>query len=546
MKKNLLLFFIVFSLLVFSPNLEAEAQLAMSIRNHLLVIEEYNGDFPEGSKIKFYPELIEFYQQRHYNSIWLDQNGFKRDAKALLTAIQNSYQEGLDPEVYHLAYIKKAFESDLNTNSIAKKALLDILLTDAYLDLASDYLNGKINAEIIIEDNNYQADSLQSKKLLNALLAKENIEESLNSNLPKTKAYQKLREKLFYYRDSGQINAWPQIKGKQILTKNSKGVRVKELRQNLKAKNYLTENNSKQDYIFTEQLKEAVMKFQVDYGLTPDGVVGPKTLKALNIPLSERIKQLIVNMERWRWLPENLGDRYIYVNIANYKLKLYEEQQKIMEMKTIVGKKQRSTPVFSDEIKYLVLNPYWYVPHTIAVEDKLPLIKKDLNYLEDKNYSLFKYIGNNRLEKIDPTKVDWTKITKDNFNYLLRQNPGDQNALGRIKFMFPNKFSIYLHDTPSQYLFSEQERSFSSGCIRIEKPINLAEYLLIDQEKWGRENIEAAIKKDKEKIVYLKKPIKIYLQYNTAWVDKENNLNFREDIYNRDQKIIDHYFKKDI
>ncbi|MGM0548988.1 MAG: L,D-transpeptidase family protein [Bacillota bacterium] len=546
MKKNLLLFFIVFSLFVFSPNLEAEAQLAMSIRNHLLVIEEYNGDFPEGSKIRFYPELIEFYQQRHYNSIWLDQNGFKRDAKALLTAIQNSYQEGLDPEVYHLAYIKKAFESDLNTNSIAKKALLDILLTDAYLHLASDYLNGKINAEIIIEDNNYQADSLQSKKLLNALLAKENIEESLNSNLPKTKAYQKLREKLFYYRDSGQIDAWPQIKGKQILTKNSKGVRVKELRQNLKAKNYLTENNSKQDSIFTEQLKEAVMKFQIDYGLTPDGVVGPKTLKALNIPLSERIKQLIVNMERWRWLPENLGDRYIYVNIANYKLKLYEEQQKIMEMKTIVGKKQRSTPVFSDEIKYLVLNPYWYVPHTIAVEDKLPLIKKDLNYLEDKNYSLFKYIGNNKLEEIDPTKVDWTKITKDNFNYLLRQNPGDQNALGRIKFMFPNKFSIYLHDTPSQYLFSEQERSFSSGCIRIEKPINLAEYLLIDQEKWGRENIEAAIKKDKEKIVYLKKPIKIYLQYNTAWVDKENNLNFREDIYNRDQKIIDHYFKKDI
>lgn len=130
----------------------------------------------------------------------------------------------------------------------------------------------------------------------------------------------------------------------------------------------------------------------------------------------------------------------------------------------------------------------------------MPLIKKDLNYLEDKNYSLFKYIGNNRLEKIDPTKVDWTKITKDNFNYLLRQNPGDQNALGRIKFMFPNKFSIYLHDTPSQYLFSEQERSFSSGCIRIEKPINLAEYLLIDQEKWGRENIEAAIKKDKEKL----------------------------------------------
>jgi murein L,D-transpeptidase YcbB/YkuD len=213
-----------------------------------------------------------------------------------------------------------------------------------------------------------------------------------------------------------------------------------------------------------------------------------------------------------------------------------------MEMKTIVGKEQRSTPVFSDTIKYLVINPYWYVPKSIAVEDKLPLIKEDYNYLEENNYSLFKYTGNNKLEKIAPAKVDWSKIDKDNFNYLLRQNPGDQNALGRVKFMFPNKFSIYLHDTPGRYLFSENERSFSSGCIRIEKPIDLAEYLLDDQEKWSREKIEKEMTKDKEKIVYLNNPIKIYLQYNTAWVDSLSNLNFREDIYNRDQKIMEEYF----
>jgi murein L,D-transpeptidase YcbB/YkuD len=285
-----------------------------------------------------------------------------------------------------------------------------------------------------------------------------------------------------------------------------------------------------------------VQQFQLDNGLKSDGVVGKKTFTALNIPLEYRIKQLIINMERWRWLPENLGSRYIYVNIADYNLKLYEDNQVIMQMKTIVGKEQRSTPVFSDTIKYLVINPYWYVPKSIAVEDKLPLIKEDYSYLKENNYSLFQYTGNNKLEEIDPAEVNWPKIDEDNFNYLLRQNPGDNNALGRIKFMFPNKFSIYLHDTPGRYLFSENERGFSSGCIRIEKPIDLAEYLLNDQEKWNRENIEEEMENDKEKTVYLKNPIKIYLQYNTAWIDSFGRLNFREDIYKRDQKIIEEYF----
>jgi murein L,D-transpeptidase YcbB/YkuD len=211
-------------------------------------------------------------------------------------------------------------------------------------------------------------------------------------------------------------------------------------------------------------------------------------------------------------------------------------------MKTIVGQEQRSTPVFSDTIDYLVINPYWYVPKSIAVKDKLPLIKKDYNYLLENNYSLFKYTGNNNLKKIDPAQVNWSEINKNNFNYLLRQNPGDENALGRVKFMFPNRFSVYLHDTPSKYLFSETERGFSSGCIRIEKPVDMAEYLLKDQEKWDRQAIEAEMKKDREKKVYLNNPIKIYIQYNTAWVDSLGNIQFREDIYNRDQKIIEEYF----
>lgn len=544
-KKRLLLFLIIFFIiLVFNLTAAAQSELAMSIRNHLIVIEEYEGFFPKDENVNFYQELIEFYDQRHHRSIWFENEKFKKDPASLITEIKNSYAEGLNPQDYHLELIEECIQDNnlFSEDCLDKRALLDILLTNAYLKLASDYLNGKIDAEIIIDDHNYRADSLEAQKLLKLLLKEDKINQIIKNQLPKTDNYNELKRKLAYYRDSGQIKTWPQIKAGELLAEEASGQRVIQLIENLTARGYLNKTQLKTTNYFSQRVKRAVLKFQIDHGLKADGVVGKKTLAALNIPLEQRIKQLIINMERWRWLPEDLGSRYIYVNIADYNLKLYEENQVIMQMKTIVGKQQRSTPVFSDSIKYLVINPYWYVPESIAVKDKLPLIKKDYNYLKENNYSLFKYTGNNKLEEVDPAEIKWEEINKDNFNYLLRQNPGDNNALGRIKFMFPNKFSIYLHDTPGRYLFSENDRSFSSGCIRIEQPIDLAEYLLDDQEKWSREKIKEEMTKDKEKIVYLKQPIKIYLQYNTAWVDSFGNLNFREDIYNRDQKIIEEYF----
>ncbi|PUU90130.1 murein L,D-transpeptidase [Halanaerobium sp.] len=547
MKKRLLFFLIIFLILFsYNPTLYAQSDLAMSIRNHLLVIEEYEGLFPEGEEVSFYRELIEFYDQRYHRSIWFDGDQFKKDPEVLIAEIKDSYGEGLKPADYHLDFIENSVKDpDLFTaDSLGKKALLEILLTNAYLSLASDYLNGKIDPEIIIEDYNHQDDNLEAQKLLKLLVDEEKLAQILETQLPTSSNYTQLRDKLYLYRDSGKIKEWPQINTDETLALEAEGRAVAQLVENLSARAYLNlKSLDNRDY-FNQRVKRSVVRFQLDNGLNADGIVGRKTRKALNIPLEQRIKQIIVNMERWRWLPENLGSRYIYVNIADYNLKLYENNQLKMEMKTIVGQEQRSTPVFSDEIDYLVLNPYWYVPKSIAVKDKLPLIKEDYRYLQENNYSLFQYTGNNNLKEIDPAEVDWSEIDKDNFNYLLRQNPGDENALGRVKFMFPNRFSIYLHDTPSKYLFSETERGFSSGCIRIEKPVDLAEYLLKDQEKWDRQAIEAEMKKDKEKTVYLNNPIKIYLQYNTVWVDSLGNLNFREDIYGRDQKIIEEYFQQ--
>ncbi|RQD74287.1 MAG: murein L,D-transpeptidase, partial [Halanaerobium sp. MSAO_Bac5] len=289
--------------------------------------------------------------------------------------------------------------------------------------------------------------------------------------------------------------------------------------------------------------RAAVREFQVNHGLNDDGIVGPKTIEALNIPYDKRVQQIIINMERWRWLPRDLGDKYIYVNISDYSLNVYENNNIIMDMKTIVGNEQRKTPVFSDRIRYLVFNPYWYVPKSIAVEDILPSIQEDIAYLEENNYSVFAYNSNNTLSRVEAEEINWQEIDEDNFDFLIRQDPGDNNSLGRVKFMFPNRFSVYLHDTPSRYLFDETERGFSSGCIRIEKPIELALYLLKDQEEWDRESIEEIMQIDNEETIYLNEPFPIYLQYNTAWVDNIGNLNFRKDIYDRDKILIEHYFE---
>jgi len=272
------------------------------------------------------------------------------------------------------------------------------------------------------------------------------------------------------------------------------------------------------------------------HGLDVDGVVGSATLDALNVPVEKRVRQLIVNMERWRWLPQDLGKRYILVNIADFELDVVENSQPLMTMRVIVGRDYRRTPVFSDNMTYLVLSPYWHVPTAIAVQDILPKIQQEPGYLAKQNIRVFRGWGAETRE-IDPRTVNWSHVTAANFSYRLRQEPGPMNALGRVKFMFPNKFNVYLHDTPAQELFAKPERTFSSGCIRIEKPIELAEYLLQSDAKWTREKILAVADKRIEQTVRLPEPMPIHLLYWTAWADEDRTVQFRADVYARDGKL---------
>jgi murein L,D-transpeptidase YcbB/YkuD len=266
-------------------------------------------------------------------------------------------------------------------------------------------------------------------------------------------------------------------------------------------------------------------------------------LRELNVSAKDRARQIELNMERLRWISGNLGTHYIKVNIADFTLDVVESYKNVLHMKVVVGKPFWHTPVFSEKIRYLVLNPYWNVPRSIAVSEIIPHIQRNSDYLSKHNMKILKGWGETE-EEINPTSIDWDTMNKNTFKYRFRQEPGTRNPLGMIKFMFPNKFGVYLHDTQSKTLFERNIRSFSHGCIRIEKPIELAEHLLKNDPKWSKARIVTSIRKGATKNIRLPEPVNIHILYLTAWIDAEGSLNFRNDIYGRDKKLDEALKKK--
>jgi murein L,D-transpeptidase YcbB/YkuD len=288
--------------------------------------------------------------------------------------------------------------------------------------------------------------------------------------------------------------------------------------------------------LFDPELEKVIRRFQIRHGIESDGILGKKTLAALNFSASDRLSQIEINMERWRWIPHHMGTQYVLVNTADFSLQLVAGLETLMEMRVVVGRPEQLTPVLSGEINYVVINPYWHVPHSIAVRDILPKLRKNPAYLREQHITVLEGWSNNAAE-ISPDSVDWKNISDHSFRYKLRQEPGPKNSLGRIKFMFPNKFGVYLHDTPSRGLFKRAKRGFSSGCIRIEKPMDLAAYLLRDKPGWNYDAIQAQIESGETRAIPVHPTMPVHLLYWTAWVDENHIVQFREDIYNRDNGL---------
>ncbi|MGB9712413.1 MAG: L,D-transpeptidase family protein [Dissulfurimicrobium sp.] len=350
--------------------------------------------------------------------------------------------------------------------------------------------------------------------------------------------YQKLLHEFYHYRDIAAAGGWPFIPSGPALRPGDRDKRISILRARLAISGDLVQDGrhykeAGDSELFDKGLREAVVRFQMRHGLEPDGVVGRNTLDELNVAVEDRIRQIRVNLERFRLFLGLIEDRYIVINIPDFELRLIEGGKTVMRMKIIVGRSDRQTPVFSSEITSIVVNPYWRVPYSIAVKDILPEIQKHPDYLDKKHIKVIN-TSDDSIVDVFADKIDWKKVSERNFSYKLRQDPGADNALGRLKFNISNRYDIYLHDTPAQGLFKRTRRDFSSGCIRLERPLELALYLLSDHTAWTREKLLDLIKAGKTITIRLKKPIPVHIEYFTAWVADDGVLNFRRDIYGRD------------
>ncbi len=484
-----------------------------------------------------------FYEKRNYMPAWNDNNGmFYSQAEALIRVIREAGREGLRPENYHLELLENILSEVRNDYENKgppdpyKLVDLDLLLTDAFLVYGAHLWAGSINPETIDPDWNAVPQGIDLSEVLQSALDARRVEKSLRGLIPAQYGYRRLQVILALYKKIYSQEGWPTVTSGSVMKMGDRGERIFMLRKRLVISWDIEQGYQYTGDLFDDVIEEGVKKFQRRHGLDVDGIVGAKTLAALNIPVKERIRQIELNMERWRWLPDDLGMRYILINIANFELDVFEYDKLILNMRVIVGKEYRRTPVFTSNMTYMVLNPYWNVPPNIAVKDILPSIRKDPDYLAKNKIRVFQGWGADTRE-IVPDTVDWNRIKTRNFPYRFRQDPGTDNALGRIKFMFPNKFNVYLHDTPSRELFEKNVRTFSSGCIRIQQPIELAEYILGNDPKWKNENIIEQIGGGAEKSVWLSSPIPVHILYWTAWMDEDGVVQFRNDIYGRDEKL---------
>ncbi len=526
-----------------------KSQLQEMLRNRIEAGGVHRNIAAGSSKVYSVEALPLFYERRIFQPAWMDNDGPAPHVKQLIDAIRRADQEGLRPEDYHLDEIvgilpdAKHFKWRQPFVNPRQLVDLELLLTDAFLLYGSHLLSGCINPETIDPEWFANRRGTDLSMVLEHALTANRIGETLMELSPSQSGYAILRRALVHFRTVNARGGWPKVPTGAKLQKSDSGPAVALLWQRLKAGKANATGEIADSVVFDEVIEQAVRDFQQQYGLEADGMVGPATLAALNVSAADRVDQIQLNMERWRWLPQDLGPRHIIVNIADFKLQVMENGHPVLEMKIIVGKGYRRTPVFSDKITYLVLNPSWQVPPTIAVKDKLPLIRKDPEYFAKENIRVFQGWGAEAKE-IDPKTVNWSAVTPKTFTFRLRQDPGLRNALGRIKFMFPNRFNIYIHDTPSRTLFDKTSRTFSSGCIRIEKPLELAAYLLNPDPKWLPDAIQAALEKGEERTIQLPDPIPVHLLYWTVFVDSNGKLQFRPDIYNRDKRLNDALRKK--
>ena len=449
--------------------------------------------------------------------LWLEADGVKDRGEALLKAIEEAPTHALVTTRYPLDSIRAVVESDNIVKSATAPSLaeVDVLLTAAYVAYASDMLSGQVDPKTLSQSWNIPARRSEVDSALIRTLQSPSMAEGLTAMQPQDSSYAVLKEALARYQGFAKAGGWPAVPaGPPVKPGGSLGAaRATALRSRLVVEGYLSDSTSAAGAKYDADLFAAVKQFQERHGLASTGILGKGTVEALNVTVEDRVKEIASNLERERWLPRTLGERYIYVNVPAFRLEAYDSGQKKLEMKVVVGSEYqgRSTPVFADSMEFVVFRPYWNVTPTIAANEIIPAINRDPGYLERGNYEFYTDGGQRRV----------------------RQKPGGKNSLGLVKFMFPNDFNIYLHDTPAKSLFQQADRAASHGCIRLEHPDQLAEYVL----GWDAGRVQNAMESGSDnRTVNLPKKIPVYIVYFTAYA-KDGQLYFADDLYGRDDPL---------
>jgi len=526
--------------------------------------------------IKANRDLPKLYERNNYSLFWIKSDGPSPQALKMVEIIRNSGEEALNPEDYNLEEIESTLsrmENDTEREHPYDEedlAELELLLSNAFLTYGHELHYGRVNAEQINLELLSGERPVNISQLLVDATSTNDVESTLNTLMPKYPMYGKLKVSLKEYKEIAANGGWQRVPYGDKFKKGARGNRVLALRERLKATGEL-ESSPPDTEVFDETLDIAVKKYQESNGLYVDGVVGKSTIEALNVPVQERISQIELTMERWRLLPQYLGNRYILVNIANYHLYGVENNNESITMRIVVGKPKWNTPMFSEEMTHVVMNPYWNIPPSIFKDDIAPRIRQDSGYLSKRGIDAVGLSAPKKIvveengtvevaenveatseteneesseQQLSEAEIQNKKAQEEYIskvlsgNYRLRQNPGPGNPLGQIKFLFPNKHSIYLHDTPNRGFFKRAQRNFSHGCIRVEKPLDLAEFVLASNAEWDESRIKSNINSRKTKTVHLNQTIPVYILYFTTWVDNQGNVNFHKDIYGLDQTLL--------
>ena len=485
----------------------------------------------DGHKLSHLP-LRQLYADHEYQPIWVGDNGPNHRANSFLRCLQSSYRDGLNPEDYQPKTLQGLWKERIPE----RLAQLDLLLSDTFVRYAQDMYQGRVIPQAVDQEWFLNLPELEMQALFEQTRGDESICHSIFLLRPKHPQYARLRQALAEYRQIQQQGGWSAISPGKLIKPGMEGEQVPLIRRRLIISgDYFGRGSNSQ--LFDQELSEAVKQFQHRHGIYTDGMVGDETRIAMSIPVEQRLAQIQANLERWRWVPRHLGYRYIIVNAAGYELEVVEDDERVLSMRVVVGKRDRPTPVFTSDLQFVDFNPVWNVPHSIAVRDILPKLKRDPGFTKKQQIQILRGWNQNEHE-VNPYEIDWQWYSEKHFPFHLRQPPGEHNPLGTIRFLFPNSHEIYLHDTNHAELFELPERNYSSGCIRVQEPVSLARYLLKDDANWTRNKIREQINSGESFRTQMGRTLPVYILYFTAWVDEDGRPHFYQDAYQRDRELL--------